>query len=114
MADPIGIGVGAGGGVVLASVVYFLDKILGSGKTAKAVINTIEKACDELKLEIAHIKELEEKNFGFMEKQMQGGVDKLTTLLSQLIKRFDDYNDNTKKLIYVIERLERDLSDLKY
>lgn len=141
MADPTGLGLGAGGGAAAGLAVYLLDRLLGSGRAVKTLDQSFRELREALEADLASIRTLGERANVIAQKlldwhdvtdpddpagkiwyfsvglrrlltSMQAGVDKLLQLIGELIQRFDRYNETMLKLITVVERLQTEVSSL--
>jgi hypothetical protein len=137
MADPTGIGLGAGGGAIAGAVAFTLDRMFGSGRSVK----TLDASFKELKDEVTKIGSSFDGTVEKIERlfdwhsvadpddpagkiwyfsvaqrktldSMQAGVSRLLVLLGELIQRFDRYNTTMDRLIVVVEKLQTDVNGL--
>lgn len=136
-----GAGIGAGGGAAAAAVAYVLDKIYGSGKSAKNFNEQFREFRDELEKGLAGLVKLSERANVMAQKlldwhdvndpddpagkiwyfsvslrkvlaTLDTRVSRLLELLDDLVRRFDRYNETLEKLITVTEKLQTDVSAL--
>jgi hypothetical protein len=136
-----GAGIGAGGGAAAATIVYALDRIFGSGKAARNLEERIREFRENVEREIKEMRSVVERAAGISDKlfdwhniadpddpsgklwyfsvalrraieSLQAKTQRLLDLLDQLVRRFDQYNTTTERLIIVVESLQRDVSAL--
>ena len=136
-----GAAIGAGGGAVVGAVMYALNQFLGSGRAVKGLDTSLtetrtqlEKDLAALMVELKFVSHRVSRIHDWHDvsdpedpagkiwyfsvalrttlKALTDRVGRLVDLIDKVVRRFDQYNATTEKLITVVEGLQKDVQAL--